>query len=1097
MYDKYEKKVIKRAKVKWGLYRFRVLIFSSLAIILTSSSTIVATKGLISDKLTLANKYTYGEKLTFHSTAFLSQAEYEFSDYDKDNWQPEAPRFVGKYKMRSRGSNSFESYYYGSEQIFEITPKRIYVTPFESELTYGSKPTININDQLEYGDKLLNTYEFSYADIETATWKINVNTASLSILNFDNNDVTSCYAFEETPKYVRIIPREISFLSSSATKVYDNTALENDNFIINRGSLVEGDKITVTNTTTLINSGHISNTQSYLITNETDDDMTRHYNIKEDKGVLTITKQPISFRSITQTFVYDGMAKGITTANLSMSSAPETLVAGHEVIYKVTSEPQVKSGTYINSFSVSIRDGEVDVSENYAISYEFGKTIIEKRPITVKSGSTEKTYNKKPVTVKTYSITNGSLAEKDEIRNVTAPTFIDSGTYQNSQTFTINDQITNEDFTASYVVTQEDGEVIINKIELPVAIVQKVVTYDGKAHTNEVNYEKTTLAEQDNLIITSNIEEVNVGEYNNEVLTIDVVDEEGVTNIHNYTVTLTGQNNALIINKRPLEVTYNDQSKLYDSKPFLETLKKDTTLFEITSGTLAEGEEITFEPLTNPTNSGSYEVTGTLKITRLNGDETIETTANYEIDIIDAVYTIDQRDLIITTLDTTHIYNRNTTIPENTPLYSLGGDGLVSGHTLTGLKITFDGINVGIYNYHINSDDLIIKDSAANDVTANYNLIFVNSGTRTILPRDVTIQMTNASKVYDGTPFSSNKYSADNLLTGDWVSFFNLSEVTYVTEGKIINPAETSTHKIFTSDNREVTENYNISIKKGTIHIDPRPITLTSESVTKVFDGNFVGETSVEVSEGSLAPGDILTILSVRSTTVKHRHERGSNSFEYQITNQKGEDMADNYEITLVYGELEILPCPLEIGVYERTFIYDGLDHSIWWHSNELKEPSGPFYLISGTIPENYEVFAYGTANVEQREARIYFYDYNDGHTSYWINHLLGEDVYYDDFAITLPTEMTIIRQRPLTFSSASGSKEYDGKMFDQTVTISNGSLVEGHRVEIEYVEGLVEVGRDLINPIGKITIYEGDRDVTHCYNLTYVYGRVTIYEKF
>ena len=156
LYEEYEHKIIKKAKVLRVLYRFRVLIILAIVLVLGSGGTLAGTKGVVMDKKKVGNTYYYGEIYEYLSEAFLSEVDYEFSYNHSEEWTSELPRLIGHYTLRSKSKNIVNSYYYGALQEFDIVPKPIYVEVVESSITYGEKPTINISSELEYGDVLSN-----------------------------------------------------------------------------------------------------------------------------------------------------------------------------------------------------------------------------------------------------------------------------------------------------------------------------------------------------------------------------------------------------------------------------------------------------------------------------------------------------------------------------------------------------------------------------------------------------------------------------------------------------------------------------------------------------------------------------------------------------------------------------------------------------------------------------------------------------------------------------------------------------------------------------------------------------------------------------
>ncbi|MDO4546429.1 MAG: VWA domain-containing protein, partial [Bacillota bacterium] len=103
-----------------------------------------------------------------------------------------------------------------------------------------------------------------------------------------------------------------------------------------------------------------------------------------------------------------------------------------------------------------------------------------------------------------------------------------------------------------------------------------------------------------------------------------------------------------------------------------------------------------------------------------------------------------------------------------------------------------------------------------------------------------TIEITAASgsKVYDGSPLSNESYTytQDVLASGDVLT----AQVKAQAEGGLIDAGtaenKVTGYKIMRGD-QDVTANYNVVTVSGSLTVSPRPVTLTSASDSKVYDG--------------------------------------------------------------------------------------------------------------------------------------------------------------------------------------------------------------------------------------------------------------------
>ena len=1111
-YEEYEQKIIKRARIRKFFYRFRFAFIIPLSFAVASGGTLVGTRGLVKDNKMVANQvYVYGDEYEYSSSAFLSETSYEFTSYDEENWMESAPKLVGKYKMRSKGKNSFSSYYYGQEQSFEIVPREINVSVKEDSITYGETPTIDISSQLVSGDSLDKNYQIvNVEDIDYTKdkWGYIPVLDSLKIVSSSGEDVTDCYSISVTSKDVDILKRTIHISTSSASKTYDGTVLYNHDYEC-ENNLVEGDELVFVSASEIIKVGNKQNEMNFIIKNNGGLDMTSHYNVIFNNGNLTVNKRPVTFTTADKEYVYDGLNKKFALEDISYLASD--IATNQEVVFNYVNDDKfIKVGEYSNSFTAKIIEGDTDVSDNYEITYEIGKTTITKRDITVKADDYQKTYDNEKVKIDTYQITDGSLADKDEITVTEASEFVESGKYENKLSITINDKETKEDFTDCYNFVNKSGEIVIDPVKIQVEIIQKEVVYDGKKHKNDYQIKDGKLVGEDYISVLKNEEKIDAGTYDNDTFAITINNKEDKENISNYDLEIVGRKDALIINKRPITLTVLGKEKLYDAKKMSETLKDDTDYYELTSGTLADDEYIDFKYLNDPTDAGIHTIQKEISVYHQVGenpdkskDEVV--TSNYDINVVDNSFTINKRTLSIRTLDIDHVYDRKKEIPTDKTVYEIVdgvGDGLLTNHKIRSLDVTCDSVDVGDYSYDIDKNSLVIEDKNTHvDVTKNYDVTFVNDGRLTITKRPIEITMTEKHWIYDASEHSSNAHKTiNNLLKGDTVTFSDLPTVKYVTDGHVTN--NPGSYTVLTSTNEDVTSNYEVTfVDNQDIYIDPRPITVQSCSISKVFDGDPIDpKKEVSIKAGSLATGDKIEILSMDSFDNSYTHKCNlDNEYTFKIVDANGDDMTANYDITKEYGKIEIKPYELTIGLKEQVLVYDGASHNIDYHESNVTSSSETIFLIGNEMLSgcyiNIDVTSDGVKNAGAYTTSL---NVSFSVTSDWADPALTTD-----FIVTTSDATVIsILQRTITIQTLGGTKIYDGEAFgsdldfDDLVWISSGSLVTGDYIAGYIMEGVVNICENAPNVIYDIVIKDAlGNEVTYNYQIIYIYGQVSIYE--
>lgn len=1101
MYDQYERKVIRLAKFIYRLIKHRIILLTLLTVSVVSSTGLVATKGIMRDRHTLSSPYKYGETLIYQSSSFLGEPDYEFSLANQEEWKQTIPRMVGEYKMRSRGRNNFGSYYYGSVQYFDIVPKIITVSVRETNLVYGQNSTIQITDQLVFGDQLEPSYTFTIFNKTTSTWSIKPNRESLKITNVEGTDVTHCYQLDVIEQEVQIMKRSLTILTGSLSSIYDDQFIFDQRHELINGTLVSGDQIELIRDTKVMYPGQVANELGFRIIDRNGDEMTLHYDITLQMGRLSVEKRPIAFSSASFEYTYDGENKDFLTSAIIMADN-EQLLEGHEVVYQITNEePYIAAGEYLNSFAVTIFDGETDVTNRYELNLTLGTTIIHRRKIEIETPSVSKSYDGLDSKHDGIVIVSGSLAKKDIMTNQSKTSYINSGQYTNKPQVKITDSITEVDFTNSYEITTTNGTIVIAQVKLEITLIPIVHIYDGKEVTNQFKITAGELVGNDQLLVQKNKVAKYAGTYDNLDFAIDIYTDKGMINTHNYDITIVGQEEAIVISKRVLKITTTNQSKTYDTLSLIESLPDDAKLYEINEGTIVEGEYLDLTYNFDPISASEYSIQSSIKMFKqlgINQDVTKdeEVTNNYDIEITNGTFLINRRSITITTLDYEYEYNRQPFVENSPTLYEVS-EGLVEGHTIKQFPLYSDAINVGNYPYVLEENGLIIVDEFQNDVTSNYLPVFINTGTLTILPRKIDIHVADSFKIYDGKPFSELNYEVTNLLDGDELFFSKQSTVTHVFDGRVSNPPDDSEITILSNLIEDVTNNYLVDhFMRGSIYIEPRPITLTSSSFTKTFDGQAIGQGEVIISGLGLAEGDEFTLLAIDSMSALHVIDSGRNDFEFSIINADGLNVIENYDITFNYGGIKILPLEITLGIEDTTVYYDGTNHMVSYDVESITRLTAYAYLIDGTLPQGYQI----GANIVYPSGMKFADKYNHSGVNlrYSLNGVTIPSEYDSDFDVTINGGAFIIKAREISVQSASGKKEYDANVFDQTLTITNGSLAPGDTMVVAPVSGVKEIGENQVNPIGSITIVDQQgENVTSSYNITQIYGRVTIYEVY
>ncbi|QVK18994.1 hypothetical protein KHQ81_04600 [Mycoplasmatota bacterium] len=880
--------------------------------------------------------------------------------------------------------------------------------------------------------------------ITTSGSQTNVGTSTNSILTVTiddgGTDVTSNYDITFTDGSLEVTPRPISVQTNSDTKVYDGTALTNENYTITAGTLVAGDTINVTDNTDISNVSVVDNVLTFEILDSELIDVTSNYNITYDNGTLEVTPRPITIKPEDVTKVYDGTELTSGVAEVTSGS----LVNGHTITI-TTSGSQTNVGTSKNSIlTVTIDDGGTDVTSNYDITYEDGSLEVTVRPITIKPEDATKVYNGTELTSDVAEVTSGSLVNGHTITITTSGSQTNVGTSTNSiLTVTIDDGGT--DVTSNYDITYEDGslEVMVRPITIKPEDATKV--YDGTELTLDVTEVISGSLVNGHMInITTSGSQLNVGTSTNSILTV-TIDDGGTDVTSNYDITY--EEGSLEVTVRPITIKPEDATKVYDGTE----LTSDVA--EVTSGSLVNGHTITITTSGNQTNVGTS-TNSILTVTIDDGGTDV--TSNYDITFTDGSLEVTPRPISVQTNSDTKVYDGTALTNGN---YTITSGTLVAGDAIN-VTANTDITNVGTVN---NVLTLEILDSGLIDVTSNYNITFDN-GTLEVTARPISVQTNSDTKVYDGTALFDENYTitSGTLVTGDTINVTANTDITNV--GTVNNVL---TLEILDSGLIDVTSNYNITFDNGTLEVTARPISVQTNSDTKVYDGTALFNENYTITSGTLVARDTINVTDNTDITNVGVVD---NVLTLEILDSGLIDITSNYNITYNNGTLEVTPRPITIKPEYATKVYDGTELT----SDVAEVTSGS--LVNG---HTIDIITSGSQlNVGTSTNSILTATVLDGAIDVSANY----NITYQDGSLE-------VTPRPITIQTDNDSKIYDGTaLSNENYTITFGTLVAGDVINVVTNAELTIV--DVVDNVLSVEIETATAtDVTSNYAITYEYG--------
>ena len=359
---------------------------------------------------------------------------------------------------------------------------------------------------------------------------------------------------------------------------------------------------------------------------------------------------------------------------------------------------------------------------------------------------------------------------------------------------------------------------------------------------------------------------------------------------------------------------------------------------------------------------------------------------------------------------------------------------------------------------------------------ANNYSITKNEGKLSITPvtDEVTVRIkgNKDTVTYNGEEQSVSGYTVDSISNTLYSSTdFTLNGQATAT-GKDAN-----TYPMNLDATQFVNNNTNFSNVKfeiaedGQLVINPRAVTLTSETDSKDYDGTPLTRPNVKV-EGNFVDGEVTKVEATGSVTYVSDGEVTNT-----IVITEGENFKEsNYAITMHEGKLSITEVNAEVTVtikgHEATVTYDGNPHSV--EGYEITDISNKLYTKD-------DVKFTGEAKAEGTEAGTYQMNLSETQFSNKNSNFKKVTFVVEDGSLTI-NRKSIDDQNRITVTKPSDSK-YDGEEHKNKPTVTDTKtdkvLVEGTDYELSYSEDVINAGTVTVTVKG-IGNYEGSFEVTY-----------------
>ncbi|MBQ8448836.1 MAG: transglutaminase domain-containing protein [Clostridia bacterium] len=812
LYDNYRKKILQRAAFLRQLLRFVPVIIAGLVVIFSAVTALLLAKGTLTG-VSFTNHAEYGSAHEYKANAFLSKAYFEYSPRGQEQWSAETPKNPGEYDVRVVSGGIFGKKYKYID-VLSIYPRRIAVTAEGGEVPYGTTPVATAD--LGAGDRIV-CDKFVYESLVLKETKVKADYASVKIYNSEGEDVSYAYEIDTPYSDVTITPRELLIYVTDASHEYDGKEFSYNIYELAEGALAEGDTLQARFEKTLTDVGTVKNTPVVSIVNKDGADVTHFYSINESAvGNLTVTKRPLHI--ITGSAVYEYNGEFHQCLEYSVSNNTK-LLPGHEIIVNGAISLD-NAGTVNNSMSFSVQDENgKDVTSNYSVVVEEGTLTVNKKPVTVTTGSSTWVYDGTAHSNTEYvaeGVVFGNIAY-----NSSDVTYIDNcGTAENRLHLSIFSGTS--DITSNYDITYNYGTLEVTKRPITIQTASGSWLYDGDQHS------PTTDINDDYVILEGSLangQTISFSPINEQGLLIKLIDVGAVPNrsvayiYASDTVDVTENYNisyaygTLSVYPRPITVKPAAAFKTYDGTPLYAT----DIEFAKGSMTLAKDTHI-LEYKINGSRTNVYDtdVSSLSDVKVTYGGEDI--TNNYDITCLEGELTVVPRIISVASGSAEKLYDGTPLTNSEIFLAESSYDMLVDGHEIVGTPYGSQ-TEVGESENIFDIGDVRILGSGE-DVTANYSISSESYGTlRVYYAARIHVTAYSDHKVYDGTPLTCDEYNVSvtygELREGHTVSASVSGSQTEIGRSENVVSSVTVTD----ADGNDVTYMYEITTESGTLTV--------------------------------------------------------------------------------------------------------------------------------------------------------------------------------------------------------------------------------------------------------------------------------------
>ncbi len=613
---------------------------------------------------------------------------------------------------------------------------------------------------------------------------------------------------------------------------------------------------------------------------------------------------------------------------------------------------------------------------------------------------------------------------------------------------------------------------INTKKDLVIQVSSVEETYTGSPiYANSYTIEKGSLSKGDYIDINYNTSQTYVGEGKADA-DVTIYSEDNVNVTANYNLKVIA--GTIKINKKKLVLEPSKEISIDENLA-------NCNLFNIVEGDINLNERIIPYAISKIERTQDNLDIGC----RILDTQGFDVTDNYELSF-NSYVKLKKAPLVITTKSASKTY-------DGTPLYNTDFvyNTLYEGDTInfTNYTTITDYEDGGVVN-ELTSKDIEILDSAGNDVSSYYNVIFNNVGVLTILKKNVSITTTSLDKTYSGEDYLSE--AKDFSISDDGV----IDTVKLYAQYKLETIIDAGSYKnVMYIPENDITKNYSFNISYGTINVEKKDVEITTASLNKTYSGeDYITEAQDFTISDETIKDKVTSHITYSNTTLLD-----AGVYNNIVTIDTANDDLKNYNFNITYGTINIEKKDVDITTASLNKTYSGedyisdaknyttsdssittkVDSHITYSLSKIVEAG--IYINEVTIDtanddlKNYNFdITYGTINVEKKDVHITTASLNKTYS--------GEDYISEAKSYTIDGDTNnTIKNKISSYITFTNSSFVNAGIYQNEIKINDTKgVLSSYSFDITY--GIINIEKLLVTitlPTFNLTVGSTKDDIT------------------